>query len=115
MRSAALADFAPHLREELLRQGGLILLDGLDEVPEPEARREQIIAAVEDFSASFGRCRFLATSRTYAYTRQDWKLPGFFETALRPYTAGQIQRFIAAWYGHMAELGRLSDCEASGR
>ncbi|MGZ8250190.1 SUMF1/EgtB/PvdO family nonheme iron enzyme, partial [Methylomagnum sp.] len=115
LRSDALADFAPHLHDELLRRGGLVLLDGLDEVPEPEARREQIIAAVQEFRQTFGQCRVLATSRTYAYTRQDWKLPGFAETALLPFSAGQIQRFVTAWYGHMAELGRLSAPEAQGR
>lgn len=115
LRTAALADFAPLLRNELIQRGGLILLDGLDEVPEPDARREQIIAAVGDFSASFHRCRFLATSRTYAYTRQNWKLPGFSEASLLPFTAGQIRRFIEAWYGHMSELARLSATEAQGR
>jgi predicted NACHT family NTPase len=104
-----------HLHEELLRDGGLILLDGLDEVPDPEARREQIKQAVQDFAQTFHHCRFLATSRTYAYTSQDWKLGGFAETGLLPFSPEQIQRFVDAWYAHMAELARLSVADAQGR
>ena len=115
LQGASLGAYAPHLHEELIKHGGLILLDGLDEVPDPEARREQIKQAVQDFADTFGKCRFLATSRTYAYTRQDWKLHGFAEAALLPFSPGQIQRFVDAWYGHMYELSRLSENDAKGR
>ena len=115
LQRAALGNFAPHLQDELLKRGGLILLDGLDEVPDPFTRREQVKQAVQDFADTFGQCRFLVTSRTYAYTRQDWKLTGFAEVALLPFTPGQVQRFVDAWYAHMSELDRLSDSDAKGR
>ena len=70
---------------------------------------------MQDFADTFGQCRFLVTSRTYAYTRQDWKLTGFAEVALLPFTPGQVQRFVDAWYAHMSELDRLSDSDAKGR
>ncbi|MGH8552769.1 MAG: NACHT domain-containing protein, partial [Methylococcales bacterium] len=97
LQGAAIGDFAPHLRQELLQHGGLILLDGLDEVADPATRREPIKQAVKDFSETFHKCRFLVTSRTYAYTRQDWKLSGFSEAALLSFTREQIQRFVDAW------------------
>jgi formylglycine-generating enzyme required for sulfatase activity len=115
LKQAALGDYAPHLREELMKRGGLILLDGLDEVPESQTRREQVKQAVQDFAATFGQCRFLITSRTYAYTRQDWKLDMFASAELLPFTRGQIDRFVDAWYTHMHELLRLSEGDAKGR
>ncbi|MGH2358502.1 MAG: NACHT domain-containing protein [Candidatus Limnocylindria bacterium] len=62
--------YADDLQGELLRKGGLILLDALDEVPDALERREQVKQAVQEFAGIYRRCRFLVTSRTYAYQRQ---------------------------------------------
>jgi hypothetical protein len=82
LESASIGDYAPHLRQELLKKGGLLLLDGLDEVPEADQRRIQIKQTVEDFAATCKHCRVLVTSRTYAYQKQDWRLPNFAEAVL---------------------------------
>ncbi|MDS4022048.1 MAG: SUMF1/EgtB/PvdO family nonheme iron enzyme [Candidatus Competibacter sp.] len=107
---------ADDLQAELLgERGGLILLDGLDEVPDALRRREQVKRAVQEFAGLYRNCHFLVTSRTYAYQRQDWKLDGFAERELLPFTRGQIERFIETWYAHMAHLFRLTEAEAQAR
>jgi formylglycine-generating enzyme required for sulfatase activity len=111
----SLASFAPYLQAELLERGGLVLLDGLDEVPEADLRREQVKQAVQGFVGTFNRCRFAVTSRTYAYQRQDWKLDDFAEAHLLPFAPAQIRTFVDTWYAHMQELGRLSAPEAESR
>jgi formylglycine-generating enzyme required for sulfatase activity len=115
LEEAALGDYASHLAQHLQRDGGLILLDGLDEVPEPQRRREQIKQAVEDFAGTFRKCRFLVTSRTYAYQKQAWRLDSFQETVLAPFDQGQIRRFVKRWYAHIAQLRDLSSDEVQGR
>lgn len=111
----SLGEYAPHLRQELLEQGGFIFFDGLDEVPEAEQRRSQIIQAVSDFVATFHRCRVLVTSRTYAYVQQNWRLGDFAEAELAPFDDPQIRLFIARWYAHIAEVRGLSQDDAIGR
>ncbi|MBN1218748.1 MAG: SUMF1/EgtB/PvdO family nonheme iron enzyme [Anaerolineae bacterium] len=113
--SVGLADFAPCLRQELMQQGGLLLLDGLDEVPEAHQRRVQLREAVEGFASAYPRCRVLVTSRTYAYQQQAWRLPSFSEAVLAPFSAGQIRRFVDGWYAHIAELRGLHPDDAQGR
>ncbi|GAB4450234.1 MAG: SUMF1/EgtB/PvdO family nonheme iron enzyme [Anaerolineae bacterium] len=115
LKRSALGGFARPLSEELLERGGLLLLDGLDEVPEADQRRVQIKQAVTDFSRVFHRCRVLITSRTYAYQQQEWRLPGFEEAVLAPFSRGQILRFVEGWYRHIAALRGLNPEDAQGR
>ena len=110
-----LKEYAPRLKQELQERGGLILLDGLDEVPEADARRVQVKQAVQGFAADFPRCRFVVTSRTYAYQQQDWKLPGFSEAVLAPFGWGQIERFVDNWYAHLAAVRKQHAEDAQGR
>lgn len=97
----ALAGLLPAL-EPTLRQpaGALLLLDGLDEVPEAHRYREQLKAAVERFALDFPQCRIVLTSRPYAY--QDVALrPANFEVRrLAPFTSAQVATFITRWYTH---------------
>ncbi|MBE9508363.1 MAG: SUMF1/EgtB/PvdO family nonheme iron enzyme, partial [Chloroflexi bacterium] len=60
-------------------------------------------------------CRFLVTSRTYAYQRQDWKLERFMEVVLSPFTPAQITRFVDGWYAHVGAVRGLIAEDAQGR
>ncbi|MEN8759857.1 MAG: SUMF1/EgtB/PvdO family nonheme iron enzyme [Desulfobacterales bacterium] len=110
-----LKEYGPHLKKTLLEKGALILLDGLDEVPDADRRRVQVKQAVQGFATDFTRCRFLITSRTYAYQRQDWKLDGFDEVVLSDFSSTQIARFIDSWYGHISIVRNLDPDDAAGR
>jgi len=92
----------------------LLLLDGLDEVPEADQRRAHVKAAVEQFAATFSKVRILVTSRTYAYQRQDWKLRRFAEAVLAPFTTAQMQHFVQRWYAYVGPLRGLSVDHAQG-
>lgn len=111
----SLGGCAEAVHQHLLEHGGLILLDGLDEVPEAEQRREQLLRVVQDFVGTFSRCRVLLTSRTYAYQEQGWKLPGFAEAVLAPFSDGQIRRFVTRWYAHSAGTRKLTEADAQGK
>ncbi len=111
---ARFGPFVPVLERELRDRGGLLLLDGFDEVPDAGARRECLKQVVEAFARSFRHCRILVTSRPYAYQKQDWRLAGgFAEAVLAPWNDGQIRRFVERWYAQTGE--RLSAEAAAGR
>ena len=101
-----LGEFTPYLKEHFQERGGLLLLDGLDEVPEAHKRRKQIRDVVEDV-VRHHRCRILVTSRTYAYQQQAWRLPQFAEVVLAPFNDAQIYGFVDRWYAHIAVRRRM--------
>ncbi len=115
LEAGGLADYASPLRAHLEAKGGLVLLDGLDEVAEAQACRQQVKDAVADFSRHFDRCRVVLTSRTYAYQRQGWRLPGFAEAVLAPFDDAQVRAFVTRWYAHAAALGSFDTPTALGR
>jgi hypothetical protein len=90
----------PYIQDRLLHEGGLILLDGLDEVPEANRRRHCLLEAVADLAAALPpeRCRLVVTARPYAYADPCWHLPGFDTLVLAPFDDGQTARFVARWY-----------------
>jgi formylglycine-generating enzyme required for sulfatase activity len=89
-----------YVQRRLLKEGGLILLDGLDEVPEADRRRGCLLEAVADLAGALppGRGRLLVTARPYAYADPRWQLAGFQVLVLAPFDAGQVERFVARWY-----------------
>jgi formylglycine-generating enzyme required for sulfatase activity len=110
-----LGEAAGEIFSALRSNQGLVLFDGLDEVPDAEGRREQILEAVRSFAGSLGDSRVLVTSRPYAYQNQGWRLAEFAETSLAPFNAKQIDYFVGAWYAELAAQGRLLRDAASGQ
>lgn len=120
LTTAGLGEYLPHLRKEFEELGGLLLVDGLDEVPELEEeaaanrRREQILRLVETFAGANPRARILVTSRTYAYQKR-WRLANFPAAVLAPFEEPQIEQFISRWYDHVAVLRHLNPDHARGQ
>ncbi|KPA15444.1 Serine/threonine-protein kinase pkn1, partial [Candidatus Magnetomorum sp. HK-1] len=114
LENFGLENYLPYLKHELQEKGGILLLDGLDEVPETDNRRLQIKNIVQDFTKTFIRCRVVITCRTYAYQKQDWRLPTFYETVLTPFSDEQIKHFIDNWYIQFAELKSINIDEGQG-
>jgi len=109
----ALEGFADPVRRHLLEQGGLLVLDGLDEVPEASGCREKVKAAIQAFQKDFPNVRLLITSRTYAYLHQQWRLPGFESAELAAFEKEQWEAFIDKWYAELAIVRRNFAADAA--
>ncbi|MEU6139877.1 NACHT domain-containing protein [Streptomyces sp. NPDC047081] len=78
----------------------LILVDGLDEVPEPE--RERARTWLRDLIEAYPGNRWLVTSRPSA-VREDWlAADGFTELGLSAMSPGDVGSFIRRWHGAAA-------------
>jgi predicted NACHT family NTPase len=73
----------------------LVLLDGLDEVADPQVRKE-VVNWVQTQMAAFRENRFLITSRPFGF--RDNPLSGVAMLEARPFTLEQVERFIHKWY-----------------
>ncbi len=120
---STLAGCAAVVQAALEREdGALLMLDGVDEVPEAHARRLQLKAAVERFARDFPFCRILVTSRPYAYRPPvrpedpDPRLSDFEVRVLADFTLdGQVPAFIDRWYAHVGEKDRSLGPEKAAR
>ncbi|MGH8546322.1 MAG: NACHT domain-containing protein [Gammaproteobacteria bacterium] len=79
----------------------ILLLDGVDEVPDAHNRRHQLKEAIEQFACDFPRCRIVVTSRPYAYQKSEDRFVGFAQRELADFTLEQMTAFIDRWYQHV--------------
>jgi hypothetical protein len=78
----------------------LILLDGLDEVP--ENRRIKIIDAIQEFSDVHRENKFLVSSRPAAYQK---RLTNFSDIELAGFDEKQISQTIRNWFREEPSIG----------
>ncbi|MCP5097554.1 MAG: SUMF1/EgtB/PvdO family nonheme iron enzyme [Chloroflexi bacterium] len=102
LEQAELGQCVSFLQAQFKAGQAILLLDGLDEVPEAAKQRQQIKQIVDAFALKYRNCRIVVTSRTYAYQKQDWELDGFKAGLLMPFSVGQIRRFVDGWYRYTA-------------
>ena len=82
--------------EERLTQGQcLVMLDGLDEIADPQMRKT-IADWVERQMKACSQNRFIVTSRPIGYRSNPLEGVAVFE--VQPFTQDQIQHFVNNWY-----------------
>jgi predicted NACHT family NTPase len=87
---------AKYLIEYLLEFGKLIiLLDGLDEVPEAENIRRDVIAHIKDFVGKYSNNQFLMTCRIASI---DYSFEDFTYLRMADFTAEQIECYVNNWF-----------------
>ncbi|MCX4989369.1 MULTISPECIES: NACHT domain-containing NTPase [unclassified Streptomyces] len=94
--------------DRVLGQGrGLLLVDGLDEIPERD--RERTRRWLRELLDAYPGNQWLVTSRPSA-VREDWLAPdGFTELVLAPMTGDDVAAFIRRW--HAAARPDASDTD----
>jgi formylglycine-generating enzyme required for sulfatase activity len=101
---------APGFGERLLkRENLLLLLDGLDEVADPD-QRQQVAEWIMDALRYHPSCRFVVTCRFAGYIPKVRLGENFLEMHLRPLTEAQVNAFIHNWYT-IVEKGLAKDTE----
>ncbi len=113
IRDAGLVDSIEPFWKALSEGKALVLLDGLDEVPTPEAR-QFLRDVVNAFERLYPSCRYLVTCRVLTWEQEKLSLRGFAVTEIAPFDDAKIQRFIGAWHAELVRLGRM-DAATAGR
>jgi len=80
---------------QLARGQCLVMLDGLDEVADPDTRR-QVVTWVERQMTACRKNRFVVTSRPHGYRSNPLSKVTVLE--VMPFDRGQVQRFVRSWY-----------------
>ena len=89
-------DFGSYLRRSLEAGECLVILDGLDEVTDPDLRLE-VTARIQALVARFGANRYLVTSRIVGYDRSPLTRE-FKHATLQELEAKDRERFVRLWY-----------------
>ena len=102
-------------REQLKAGRALLLIDGMDEVP--ESRRSTVLDWLRDLTDLFPEVRYVVTTRPNALEDGALSDTRFVQVNLEPMDPGLIRLFIDQWHAAMREsqkdtdsLARLDEC-----
>jgi len=99
---------AKHTAQTWIRQQQLLLLlDGLDEIP--EASRSLCIAALNEFSKEYGRTEIVICSRRQEYENISHRLRLQAALYLKPLSDRQIDKYLNQSHTETSELKNLLD------
>ncbi len=101
------------LLKELDEGNVLLMLDGLDEIPE-QRQRTLVHESVHAFADRYRNIRMMVTCRTLSYEETpEWRLENFPEFRVASLNEEQIDGFVTAWYRELTRLGRIKSDSAS--
>lgn len=92
----------------LQKKGGLVIFDGLDEVP--KNKLEKVKEAIEVFSSLLRKVKIIVTCRKYAYENRIYHLSIKFNCfELCDFNLDQVNKFIQKWYKIVSRIGDKSE------
>ena len=98
--------------DEWLEEGrAVILLDGLDEVADPDLRR-RVSRLVEAFTGAYADCRYVVTSRIVGYTGAARLGEDYKTTTVRDFTTPDVARFLTNWH-RLVAIGQMGPGESA--
>jgi len=98
--------------DEPLAEGrAVILLDGLDEVADPDLRR-RVSRLVEAFTRAYPDCRYVVTSRIVGYIGVARLSEGYATTTIRDFTMADVERFLVNWH-RLVAVGQMGPGESA--
>ena len=92
-------DLSQQLRELMSEGRGILLLDGIDEIPVPEGadslrrRRAQMAALSKELTVLYPDCHIVLTGRDYALS--GWDLPGFHKAHISPLRRADVKSLVS--------------------
>jgi formylglycine-generating enzyme required for sulfatase activity/energy-coupling factor transporter ATP-binding protein EcfA2 len=89
----------------LTKGKAVILLDGLDEVADPDLRR-RVSRLVESFTRAYPGCRFVVTSRIVGYSGPARLQEAYTTTTVLDFTLADVEQFLLNWHQLLA-LGQM--------
>ncbi len=89
----------------------VVLLDGLDEVADPDLRR-RVARLVEAITTAYPTCRFIVTSRIVGYTGPARLGGDYTVTTVRDFTDADIAQFLRNWHLAVA-VGEMGPGESA--
>jgi formylglycine-generating enzyme required for sulfatase activity len=106
-------DLPANFFDEYLEGGrATILLDGMDEVADPELRA-RVARLVESFTLAYPKCRFVVTSRVVGYSGAARLQADYVTTTVQDFTLEDIRNFLTHWHRLVAigQMGAGEDAE----
>jgi formylglycine-generating enzyme required for sulfatase activity/energy-coupling factor transporter ATP-binding protein EcfA2 len=88
-----------------------VLLDGLDEVANPDLRR-RVARLVDAFTRAYDKCRYIVTSRIVGYTDSSRLSAGYATTTVRDFSLNDVRQFLTQWHRLIA-IGQMGQGETA--